>query len=251
MAGESALPLHTVEPTRLYRQIADQIADLIARGEFRVGDRLPSERELATLLGVSRTSVREAIICLEIAGLVDVRVGSGIFVRRRAAASEPVAADDEPGPFELLEARALVEGEIAARAARCVRKRDLAPLTDALERMRTGGEDFASRDAADHAFHMGIAQATGNAALVAVVARLWRGRAHPMWRRMEVHMHTPALYQTTLRDHAAIVTALAEHDADGARQAMHRHLARVAREFQRRWEGPVDEAAARAVDLAP
>ena len=74
------MPLHTVEPLRLYRQIAGQIAALIDNGEFPAGSRLPAERELATLLGVSRTSVREAIISLEIAGRVEVRVGSGIFV---------------------------------------------------------------------------------------------------------------------------------------------------------------------------
>ena len=74
------MPLQTVEPRRLYRQIADQIAGLIGNGEFARGSRLPAERELATLLGVSRTSVREALISLEIGGLVEVRVGSGVFV---------------------------------------------------------------------------------------------------------------------------------------------------------------------------
>ena len=74
------MPLQTVEPLRLYRQIAGQIAALIDNDEFPVGARLPAERKLAVLLGVSRTSVREAIISLEIAGLVEVRVGTGIFV---------------------------------------------------------------------------------------------------------------------------------------------------------------------------
>ena len=64
------MPLHTVEPLRLYRQIAGQIAALIDNGEFPAASRLPAERELATLLGVSRTSVREAIISLEMSGLV-------------------------------------------------------------------------------------------------------------------------------------------------------------------------------------
>jgi DNA-binding FadR family transcriptional regulator len=71
------LPLQAVEPRRLYRQIAEQIAQLIASGEFLPGSRLPAERELAALLGVSRASVREAIISLEIGGLVEVRVGTG------------------------------------------------------------------------------------------------------------------------------------------------------------------------------
>ena len=74
------MPLQQVEPRRLYRQIAEQITGLIASGEFPPGSRLPAERELAAKLGVSRASVREAIISLEIGGLVDVRVGTGIFV---------------------------------------------------------------------------------------------------------------------------------------------------------------------------
>src|SRR5262249_12275012 len=79
-SGGSPVPLRAVETTRLYRQIADQIVGLIESGEFPAGSRLPPERELAALLGVSRTSVREAIIALEISGRVEVRVGTGIFV---------------------------------------------------------------------------------------------------------------------------------------------------------------------------
>lgn len=232
------MPLRAVESTRLYRQIADQIAALIGSGEFRVGDRLPAERELATLLHVSRTSVREAIICLEIAGRVDVRVGSGIYVREPPPDAASGVADDAPGPFELLDARSLIEGEIAARAAQSIGRDDLARLNAALARMREGAEDAALRDAADRDFHIVIAQATGNAALAGVVARLWSSRSHPMWRRIQSHLHTPALHAMTLEDHAAIVAALAAHDAALARAAMHRHLARVAREFQRRWESP-------------
>jgi len=83
-----------VEPLRLYRQIAGQIAALIDDGEFPAGSRLPAERELATLLGVSRTSVREAVISLEIAGRVEVRVGSGIFVAEPRATTFPVPGDE-------------------------------------------------------------------------------------------------------------------------------------------------------------
>jgi biotin operon repressor len=102
---EQLLPLQAVEPRRLYRQIAEQIAQLIASGEFLPGSRLPAERELAASLGVSRASVREAIISLEIGGLVEVRVGTGIFVAATAA-PRGSATDEGPGPFELLDARA-------------------------------------------------------------------------------------------------------------------------------------------------
>jgi DNA-binding FadR family transcriptional regulator len=239
------LPLQTVESTRLYRQIADQIAALIARGEFHAGERLPAERELATLLGVSRTSVREAIICLELEGRVEVRVGTGIFVThegdRPAARVRPVdsrvAANDEPGPFELLAARRLIEGEIAALAARSIRRRDVAALRDTMSRMSLHGDDFNARDTADREFHVRIAKATGNGALAAVVDTMWDQRRGELWSRMEAHFHTPELHARTLEDHAAIVAALEARDPEAARAAMHRHLTRVAREFQRKWDG--------------
>jgi GntR family transcriptional regulator, uxu operon transcriptional repressor len=235
------VPLQTVEPQRLYRQIAGQIAALIDSGEFPVGSRLPAERELATLLGVSRTSVREAVISLEIAGLVEVRVGTGIFVRARsedpALVAEPgVSGDAGPGPFELLSARQLIEGEIAALAARTATTDDLAALRETISTMREHETDFALRDAADRAFHERIAAATGNGALTLVVSGLWEQRRGDLWTKIEALFHTPALGAKTLRDHEVVVTALEAHDPDAARQAMHRHLQRVVREFERRWD---------------
>ncbi len=237
------MPLQTVESTRLYRQIADQIASLIAKGEFPPGARLPAERELATLLGVSRTSVREAIICLELEGRVEVRVGTGIYVTEpatRAPAARGRRArpgpDGGPGPFELLAARRLIEGEIAALAARSIRRRDLDALRATIEAMRSHPDDFAARDAADRTFHVGIAEATGNGALAAVVDRMWEDRRGELWTRIEAHFHTADLHARTLQDHAAILAALEAHDPDEARLAMHRHVDRVVREFQRRWD---------------
>jgi DNA-binding FadR family transcriptional regulator len=225
------VPLQTVEPRRLYRQIAEQIAGLIDAGEFARGTRLPAERELAALLGVSRTSVREAVISLEIAGLVEVRVGSGIFVIGGPAAND-AEADKGPGPFELLTARKLVEGEIAALAATKASAADVKALQEGLARMTEHVDDFAIREETDRDFHVGIAKATGNGSLEAVVIGLWDQRAE-LWSRLQMHFHTEALARQTIRDHAAILAAIAAHDADGARAAMHRHLARVIRWFQR------------------
>lgn len=235
------MPLQVVEPVRLYRQIAGQIASLIDSGEFAAGARLPPERELAGLLGVSRTSVREALISLEIAGRVEVRVGTGIFVRRPAErgsdAAHPIASGDEgPGPFDLLAARALIEGEVAALAARAIDRPAIGALRDSIARMRGHGENAEERNAADRAFHVAIAEASGNEALAHTVAHLWDLRRGELWTKTEEHFHTAALREQTLADHAAIVAALAAHDARGARDAMRRHLSRVAREFQRRIE---------------
>ncbi|MEO8676483.1 MAG: FadR/GntR family transcriptional regulator [Casimicrobiaceae bacterium] len=238
------MPLQVVEPVRLYRQIAGQIATLIDSGEFASGSRLPAERELAVLLGVSRTSVREALISLEIAGRVEVRVGTGIFVRRPGATAAN-GHDEGPGPFELLAARRLIEGEIAALAARRIRKADIAALRETIERMRTHGDDFEQRDAADRDFHVAIADATGNGSFALVVQAMWEQRRGELWTRIEDHFHTAALRAKTLSDHAAIIDALAAHDGDAARAAIHRHLARVEREFQRKWDTIVPGAGAR------
>ncbi len=251
------MPLQIVEPVRLYRQIAGQIAGLIDSGEFGAGSRLPPERELAVLLGVSRTSVREALISLEIAGRVEVRVGTGIFVRQQSEGAPAGPAtipgiaghaggrDEGPGPFELLAARRLIEGEIAALAARHIRRAGLEALRETVDRMRTHGDEFDQRDAADRAFHVGIAEATDNGSLALVVNALWDQRRGELWTRIEQHFHTATLREKTLADHVAIIAALAAHDSDAARAAMHRHLARVEREFQRNWDSIAPRTGAR------
>lgn len=238
------MPLHTVEPLRLYRQIAGQIAALIDNGEFPAGSRLPAERELATLLGVSRTSVREAVISLEIAGRVEVRVGSGIFVAEPRAAAFPAQGDEGPSPFELLAARHLIEGEIAALAARAAKKGDLAAMRATVVRMREHATDFRKRDAADQEFHVRIAAATGNGSLALVVQGLWQQRRGKLWERIETYFHTQKMRDGVLLDHTAIIDAIEQRDADTARAAMHKHLARVEREFQRQWDVIVPEEGA-------
>ena len=237
------MPLQAVESRRLYRQIADQIAQLIESGEFPPGTRLPAERELATSLGVSRASVREAIISLEIGGLVEVRVGTGIFVTAPAAASA-VGEDAGPGPFELLQARKMIEGEIAALAASKATAEDLDALRECVARMEAHVDDFAVREASDRDFHLHIAKATQNGSLELVVQGLWDQRAE-LWRRTQRHFHTTELAHKTIRDHAAILAAIAARDPDAARGAMHRHLTRVVREFQRGLNGRDDRGSHR------
>ena len=240
------MPLQLVEPKRLYRQIADQLAQLIARGEFPAGTRLPAERELATSFGVSRASVREAIISLEMSGLVEVRVGTGIFVTPQPETANRASGDAGPGPFELLAARKLVEGEIAALAARNASVADATALRQSVARLAGFHDDFAAREAEDRDFHVRVAKATGNGSLELVVEGLWNQRAE-LWGRLQRHFHTTELAERTVRDHAAIATAIESHDPIAARAAMHRHLARVIREFQR----GVDNLPERDRDTAP
>ncbi len=229
------MPIQPVENHRLYRQIADQISGLIASGEFAEGTRLPSERHLAVQLGVSRPSVREALIALEVEGKVEVRMGSGIYVARRRPAAAIDPDRQGQGPFELLRARWLIEGEIAAEAARTATVQDLARVRAALEDLQKRHAHARDLDPADRDFHFAIARACHNSALFSVVRDLWdRGRG-AIWKRMEHHFQTPELRAAVLRDHRMIFEALDARDPRAARSAMRRHLDRVDREFTRGW----------------
>jgi len=230
------MPIKTVEPRRLYRQIAAQLSALIASGEFAVGQRFPPERELAAQLGVSRPSLREALIALELEGLVEVRVGAGIYVTATPERATVRPLHEGEGPFELLRARGLIESEIAATAARGATAQELDGIRaamNAMARLEQRGQDFS---AADRDFHLQIAGATRNSVLAGVVQDLWdRGRG-AMWNLMEQHFQTPALRAATVEDHRAIFAALEAHDPQKARQAMRNHLKRVDAEFARGWQ---------------
>src|SRR6476659_6274264 len=134
--GEPGVPLEAAEARRLYRQVADQLRALIDSGEYRVGSRLPTERDIAEQLKVSRPTVREALIALEVEGRVRIRVGSGIYVSEPAALAPllPAAAEIE-GPFELLRAREFIEGAIAEQAARVATPEDIGRINASLEAM--------------------------------------------------------------------------------------------------------------------
>jgi DNA-binding FadR family transcriptional regulator len=231
------MPIATVENRRLYRQIAAQLSALIASGEFAVGQRLPSERELAAQLGVSRPSLREALIALELEGLVEVRVGAGIWVTAASgrAPETPVQPEGE-GPFELLRARWLIEGEVAALAAREATAPDLASIRAALTEMERAEKKHLDFSSSDRDFHLRIAASTRNGVLQSVVEDLWdRGRG-AMWRLMEQHFRTPVLQAATVNDHRAIFQALSAHDPREARHAMRAHLKRVDSEFAKGWD---------------
>jgi len=231
------MPIQSIEPRRLYRQIADQIRTLIRSGEFPAGARLPPERDLARQLGVSRPSVREALIALEVEGLVDVRIGSGIYVI--GGGQENDATDEiesAAGPFELLRARCVIEGECAALAAKSARKPQVAAIEDALELMRRELAGDKQPLSADRLFHQRIAEATGNGALVHVVRMLWEERTGPLYKQLEHHYDSPQLWQAALAEHRAVFKAIAARDCASARTAMHRHLNQAYKRFSTGWD---------------
>jgi DNA-binding FadR family transcriptional regulator len=231
------MPFQSIEPRRLYRQIADQIRTLIRNGEFTAGARLPPERDLAKQLGVSRPSVREALIALEVEGLVEVRIGSGIYVQAANDRGALPAADAEAGPFELLRARYVIEGECAALAAKSGKKTQVRAIGDALDQMQAEFESGQHQPlVGDRLFHMRIAEATGNGALVAVVKLLWDERTGPLYKQLEHHYDSPTLWGNAMAEHRAVYTAIEAKDAKGARVAMQRHLNQAYKRFSTGWD---------------
>lgn len=209
------------EGGRLYERIARDLAAKIAGGEYPIGDRLPAERNLANTYSVSRPTIREAIIALELDGLVDVRIGSGVYV----AATTPTggqAGTWDVGPFELLEARRAIEGESCALAATQIDEAQLAELRALIEEMRS--PDISKSEDADRRFHLGIAAATGNSAMVAAVEMLWDARERSrQYRLLTDKAHEAGIFPP-FAEHQQILDALVRHDPDEARAAMRNHL---------------------------
>jgi DNA-binding FadR family transcriptional regulator len=234
------MPFQSIEPRRLYRQIADQIRTLIRSGEFPAGARLPPERDLAKQLGVSRPSVREALIALEVEGLVEVRIGSGIYVLGRDKGDGGTPADRSgqaaAGPFELLRARYVIESECAALAAKSAKKGQVEAIEEALEQMQHELDDARQPLEGDRLFHLRVVEATGNGALVAVVRMLWEERSGPLYQQLEHHYDSPALWLTAMSEHRAVLKAIAARDQAGARAAMQRHLNQAYKRFSTGWD---------------
>lgn len=137
---------------KLYQTVAQRVAEAIETGRYRPGQKLPSERELTELYNVSRPTIREAMIALEIRGLVEARHNAGVFV---AAAPPPPAstpADLDIGAFGLTEARKLVEGETAALAAKTISDEEVASLYDLLDRIGGDSNGTASTSRRTAAF---------------------------------------------------------------------------------------------------
>ena len=229
------MPLQTIEPRRLYRQIADQLRALIAAGEFALGSRLPPERDLAAQLGVSRPSVREALIALEVEGLVEVRMGSGIYVTALEAAPAQRGTEAVLGPFEIIRARQLIESELAALAARQKSPMALKRLRAAVKAM----EDDIARGVmpfrGDREFHVALAEASDNAALVRVVTELFDERNNPLFEQLGRHFENARSWRQAVAEHRAVLRAVAAGDVAGARAAMRCHLGNSHDRFAAAW----------------
>ena len=236
-AAWKPMPVRSIQPQRMYEQIAAELTRLIRERDFKPGDRLPPERELAQQLGVSRPSVREAMIALETAGVVEVLTGSGTYVR--AIVDEKFRlpwsqqAETVPGIREQFDARRLVEPEVASLAAVNATRDEIAQLAAAVDRAdaRFRKGDRAEDD--DYDFHTTLASASRNTVYAELVRRLWDLRRHPMWDTVRARVVVPEHRTQVISDRRAIVAAVRKRDPAAARKAMKHYM----KEAEKRYFG--------------
>ncbi|KUF10800.1 FadR/GntR family transcriptional regulator [Pseudoponticoccus marisrubri] len=218
--------------SRRYLEIARRLAAEIERGVYAAGERLPPERELAQLLDVSRTTVREALLALEIMQMIDIRVGSGVFVRDEASRGPaPLYEPDAAPPSAVLAARRLIEGETASLAAAHATPEQIALMARTNDELAANIDNVAAFDAADARFHDLIAQAAGNDVLAGFVGTLWRMRESEMWTFWYDQTRHPDNRRRSAEDHRAILRAIERGAPDIARTAMQSHLDVLADRF--------------------
>ena len=220
---------------RLYEEIAARIEQHLRSENFQPGDRLPPERELAQQLGVSRPSLREAMIALETAGLIEVLVGSGTFVRALAPEGFKLpwarAGDPGPGVREQFEARKLIEPELAYLAAEFITSEEI----DILHKVvYAAAAKFAQGELAeveDYTYHVTLAEASRNTVLAMLIRHLWDLRQGEMWFKLRARVVLPEHRMEVIADRREIVEALRRRDGVTAKSVMIRYLQRAERRF--------------------
>jgi len=214
----------TVRRDKVYEGVVKQIERLILK-KLQPGDKLPSERELAELLRVSRSSIRDAIRSLELMGMVEPRQGAGTIVREISSESlvNPLAnalKRKEELIGELLDFRMMLEPQLAARAATRVSGDEISEMEEILERQEKklrGGESTVGEDSE---FHYAIALASGNSVVLKVLDTLMDLLRDSRERSLQVE----GRQQKSLAGHRRILTALKRRDSDAAKAAMRRHI---------------------------
>ena len=238
-----------MQGARLYQQVAEKLAAAIAAGDYPAGTRLPAERKLAERFEVSRPTVREAIIALELAGCVEVKGGSGVYVTDQEA-SGFAPGESDIGAFEILQARIMFEGEAAGLAAREMTPDEVEELESILQEMVAENATEATAEVADEKFHLHIARCTHNDAVVSVCEHLWRLRNSSSVSARILEKVRQVGSKPRIEEHRKILDAIKSRDAEAARNAMRDHLQRVVQQLLDATEAEALEAARREMSAA-
>lgn len=217
------MPQRTRPPGRRYRELAQRLIADISCGTHAEGGRLPAERDLALHYGVSRGAVREAVIALEVLGIVEVRLGSGAHILRSEERRE--SSRHRLSALDITEALLMIEGEAAALAAREIRSDEIDEIDHLLRRLAGPDVDIQEVCAIDREFHLAVANASRNGAILDMIAGLmdWRSSSCDASR----HYEQALAGRTGTGEYAAVLDALRRADAQGARAAIRAHLSSV------------------------
>lgn len=225
------MPFQKVTPEKLSSAVTRQIEKLILRGILQPGERLPSERELADRLGVSRPSLRESLAELQSRGLLTARAGAGIFVadvlgNAFSDALIDLFASHEEAVFDYLSFRRDLESLAAERAARLASDTDLAVVGEVFAKMEAAHSKTNPGEEAqlDAEFHMAILEASHNVIMLHMMRSMFQLLREGVFYNRQIMFKQRATRDVLLEQHRAIHDALQSRDADAARNAVVAHL---------------------------
>lgn len=222
-----------IEPKRLSIQIADQIMERVRDGRLPTGSKLPSDRDLAAQMGVSRPSVREALITLELLGVVEMRVGRGTFIVGQPISLEALRSSHLASPFDLIETRAVIESNVAVLVTQkweqgTIDKEAYRRTYEVTEEMRriAGDDDRVEQFyRLGMGFHKALAESTGNEVLAGVVSDLVDATGHPLWTVINQKiLEDREAREAQIREHELVLSAIERGDGQTAAEAMRHHL---------------------------
>lgn len=238
-----AQTFNKIRTTKRHLQIAEQILEQIRSGKLGVGDQLPPERELAAQMGVSRPSVREALIALELLDVVDIRIGQGTYViadarsRAFAAALKYLGGSVAPPPFELAEARAVIEcatvlvgtEQVGTDPDGPAKLQAVIEIHQAMQQLvgdDSQAEQFARLGAR---FHPTLAACSGNEVLEDIIGQLAGTTEDALWRHIyqKVIAQDRQARQSQIDEHEQILAAVQRGDGPAAALALRQHLTHV------------------------
>lgn len=217
-----------IKTKKIWEEIVEQLKAMITNGELEPGDKLPSERDMSESMGVSRASVREALITLEAIGILEIKPGDGTFVRQTSDAETfaplamVLALERNPGA-QMMEVRRVLETEMAALAAERASEENLSKINKILDLMK-GAQTTHDAVEADLRFHFAIAEATQNTILLRLmntIADLMHHSFRPNREKLYADYQTG---QRIILEHEAIYQAIKAGDPQAARNKMLEHI---------------------------
>lgn len=218
---------------RLYVRVSHEIREYLLLNDIKEGGRLPSETELSKALGVSRATVREAIVALEVSGVLAVKRNVGAVVLNLSEELPPQVISSEAGPFEQVQVRMLLEPEAARLAAIHRTAQQCDRMEQAIEMMVGENQAGFETEEGDMQFHLIIAKASKNSLLNSHIESLWDMRHEgKLWPQLQQSVDLNVTRTRAVFQHMRVLESIRSQNPEGAKQAMLQHLTSVHDELE-------------------